>query len=95
MHGFFKKFQHFEKPKTVDPDLDVNSSLATLSHGTYQSTWIFRHHDKQSPNITSIAVPATFDARIIGIIEVTRRWIYEFYWLEKRKAAEEALPCLC
>ncbi len=96
VHGFFKQFQHFEKPKTVDSDLDANSSLATLSHGAYQSTsWIFRHHDKQSPNIASTAVPATFDARIIGIIEVTRWWIHEFYWLEKRKAAEEALPCLC
>ncbi len=94
--GSSRQFQHFEKPKTVDSDLDANSSLATLSHGAYQSTsWIFRHHDKQSPNIASIAVPATFDARIIGIIEVTRWWIHEFYWLEKRKAAEEALPCLC
>ncbi|PBK96141.1 hypothetical protein ARMGADRAFT_1028346 [Armillaria gallica] len=93
VHGFFKKFQHFEKPKTVDSDLDANSSLTTLSDGTYQSTsWIFQHHDKQSPNIASVAILAIFDARIIGIIEVTWQWIY---WLEKRKAAEEALPCLC
>ncbi len=95
VHGFFKKFQHFEKPKIVDSDLDANSSLATLSHGAYQSTsWIFRHHDKQSPNIASIAVPATFDARIIGIIEVTRRWIYGFYWLEKKEGSRRSAAVL-
>ncbi len=27
VHGLFKQFQHFEKPKTVDSDLDANSSL--------------------------------------------------------------------